>query len=91
MHRIQVEHNPDEQRLNSLGVRQWPTWEKEVSVFPWHYDSTETCFLLEGEVIVTPEEGEPVRFGKGDLVTLPQGLSCTWDIRKAVRKHYSFD
>lgn len=90
MHRIEIEHNPDEQRLDCLGVRHWPIWEKEVSVFPWHYDSTETCYLLEGEVTVTPKEGEPVRFGKGDLVTLPQGLSCTWDVRSPVKKHYSF-
>lgn len=90
MNEIEVERDPSERRLNELGVRQWPIWEKEVSVFPWHYDSTETCYLLEGEVIVTPKNGEAVRFGKGDLVTLRQGLSCTWDIRKAVRKHYAF-
>lgn len=90
MYHIEIEHNPGEQRLTSLGVKQWPIWEKEVSVFPWRYDSTETCYLLDGEVVVTPEGGEPVRFGKGDLVTLSQGLSCTWDIRKPVRKHYAF-
>lgn len=90
MNPIEIEHHPDEQRLNELGVKQWPIWEKEVSVFPWHYDSTEICYLLEGEVVVTPQHGEPSRFGQGDLVTLRRGLSCTWDIRKAVNKHYSF-
>ena len=73
-----------------LGVSNWPIWEKEVSQFPWTYDSPETCYLLEGEVIVTPDGGEPVSFGKGDLVTFPAGMTCTWDIRKAVRKHYRF-
>lgn len=63
---------------------------KEVSVFPWIYDEREMCYLLEGEVIVTPEGGAPVRIGKGDLVTFPAGMSCTWDIRVAVRKHYRF-
>jgi len=87
---IQIEHNPDEARLSSLGVKGWPIWQKEVSVFPWHYDSSETCYLLEGQVIVIPEGGEPVSFGKGDLVTFPHGLSCTWDIRSAVKKHYNF-
>ncbi len=90
MNEIEIEHDPGEERLNDLGVKLWPIWEKDISVFPWHYDSTETCYLLEGEVIVTPQQGEAVRFGKGDLVTLPQGLSCTWDIRKPVRKHYAF-
>lgn len=67
-----------------------PIWEKEVSTFPWTYDMNETCLLLEGEVTVTPDGGEPVQFGAGDLVTFPQGMDCTWDITKAVRKHYRF-
>lgn len=87
---ITVERDPSENRLNQLGVSGWPIWSKEASRFPWTYDGMETCYLLAGEVIVTPEGGEPVKIGKGDLVTFPAGLSCTWDIRQAVRKHYSF-
>jgi uncharacterized cupin superfamily protein len=34
--------------------------------------------------------GEPVTFGKGDLVVFPQGMSCTWNVQEAVRKHYQF-
>ncbi len=67
-----------------------PTWSAEISVFDWHYDTPETCLLLEGEVRVTTPEGEAVEFGAGDLVTFPQGLSCTWDVRRPVRKHYRF-
>lgn len=65
-------------------------WTKEVSVFPWEYDATETCYVLEGEVTVTTAEGEAVAFGPGDLVTFPRGLTCTWDVRKPIRKHYRF-
>lgn len=89
--KIQVEHNPSPERLTALRVTTWPTWSKEVSTFLWSYDSTETCYVLEGEVIVTPEGGEPVRFGKGDLVTFPVGMACTWDIRRSIKKHYRFD
>ena len=46
--------------------------------------------MLEGEVTVTPEGGNPVRFGVGDLVVFPQGMSCKWEVHKAVRKHYRF-
>jgi len=88
MSEIKVEHNPDEERLVELGVFDWPIWEKEESEFPWSYDLEETCYLLEGDVVVTPENGEPVSFGAGDLVTFPQGMECTWKIREAVRKHY---
>lgn len=90
MGRIEIEHNPSEARLTELGVSGWSIWEKEVSEFPWHYDNKETCYLLEGDVVVTPDGGEPVEFGKGDLVTLPQGMSCIWKITAAVRKHYRF-
>lgn len=90
MNTIVIEHKPSGERLNDLGVFGWPIWEKEESEFPWHYDAEETCFLLEGRVTVTPGSGNPVEFGAGDLVIFPAGLSCTWKIREAVRKHYSF-
>ena len=88
MSNIIVKPNPSEEELRKLGVAKWPIWTKEVSKFPWHYDEEETCYLLEGEITVTPEGQAPVSFGKGDLVTFPTGMSCVWDIRKAVRKHY---
>lgn len=55
------------------------------------YDTQETCYFLEGDVIVTPNGGQPVQMGKGDLVTFPAGMSCTWEIRSDVKKHYIFD
>lgn len=88
---IKVEHQPSPENLNQLGVYTWPIWEKEVSKFPWTYDSQETCYFLEGDVIVTPDGGEAVQMGKGDLVTFPSGMSCTWEITTNVKKHYSFD
>jgi len=81
---------PSEEKLRQLGVSSWPVWTKEVSEFPWYYDEKETCYILEGDVEVFPEEGEPVRFGKGDLVIFPEGLKCRWKINRAVRKHYRF-
>jgi uncharacterized cupin superfamily protein len=88
---IKVEHNPSDERLKELDVYSWGIWTKEISEFPWSYDSTETCYFLEGDVVVTPDEGEPVQVGKGDLVTFPKGMSCKWQIRQAVRKHYNFE
>jgi len=46
--------------------------------------------LLEGDVTVTPENGEPVRFGAGDFVEFSAGLRCTWQVHQAVKKHYCF-
>jgi len=90
MSEIKIEHHPDEARLTSLGVSGWGIWTKEVSTFPWTYDEREVCYLLEGDVIVTPDGGKPVRVGKGDLVTFPAGMSCTWEVKQPVRKHYRF-
>ncbi|MBW4682120.1 MAG: cupin domain-containing protein [Microcoleus vaginatus WJT46-NPBG5] len=87
---IKIEHQPSEETLNRLGVFKWGIWTKEASEFPWTYDEEETCYFLEGDVVVTPAGGEPVEMGKGDLVTFPAGMSCTWNIRKDVKKHYRF-
>ena len=66
------------------------TWSKEPSVFDWEYDSTETCYLLQGDVRVTTADGEVAEFGAGDMVTFPAGLKCTWEVRAPVYKHYRF-
>ena len=87
---IKIDHNPSQQYLNELGVTSWGIWEKEASIFPWTYDATETCYFISGDVVVTPDGGEPVRMGKGDLVTFPKGMSCTWEIRQDVKKYYMF-
>lgn len=88
---IVVEHQPDQARLDSLGVTRWPTWEKAVSVFPWHFHEEEIAWILEGECVITPEGGTPVSFGKGDLVTFPAGLKCAWEVKQPLRKHYHLD
>jgi hypothetical protein len=85
---ILIEHNPSPAKLDVIGVDDWPIWEKEVSTFPWTYDRRETCYILEGEAIVTPSGAAPVRIVQGDLVTFPAGMQCTWEIRSPVRKHY---
>ena len=78
------------EEIEKRGALQWPTWEKEVSCFDRHYDNTEECYLLEGRVIVETEDHGRVEFGKGDFVTFPKGLSCTWDVQEPVKKHYNF-
>ncbi|WP_019623551.1 cupin domain-containing protein [Thioalkalivibrio thiocyanoxidans] len=88
---IEVIHRPEQDHLERLGVFDWPVWEKEVSAFPWHYDEREVCYILEGQVTVTPDGGgEPVTVGEGDLVTFPEGMDCTWEIHRDIRKHYRF-
>lgn len=79
-----------EDEIKTRGVRSWPIWEKEVSQFDWTYDSVEHCLFLEGEVTIKTAEGETA-IQKGDYVSFPKGLSCQWNVKKAVRKHYRFE
>ena len=69
-------------------AQNWPIWEKEISEFPWEYDTKETCLILEGDVVVINEDGKDFHFKKGDYVIFPEGMRCTWKINKEVRKHY---
>jgi uncharacterized protein len=88
---IVVIRQPDAAFLQSKGVYDWGTWGCGVSKFPWTYDTSESCYLLQGKVTVTPSDGRAATtFGKGDYVTFPAGMSCTWDVTEAVQKHYMF-
>ena len=91
MGKIKVEKNISEEQLQKMGVNTWPIWTKEVSEFPWSYDAQETCYILEGNVEVTSDDGEKFIIGKGDFVTFPKGLSCIWKITQNIKKHYHFD
>ena len=90
MSKIRINKNPDAERLREMNVDNWPIWTKGVSEFPWEYDVEETCYVLEGRVTVTPEGGEPVEIGPGELVTFPRGMRCTWRVDVPIRKHYTF-
>ena len=91
MSQITIEHNPSEERLKELDVANWPIWEKEISKFPIDFDETETAYVLEGEIIVTPAGGKPVTIVPGDLVKFHAGLDSQWEVVKPLRKHYSYD
>lgn len=88
---ISIESNLTEQELQSRGVYQWGIWEKEVSSFPWTYDAEEVCYLLEGEVEVTPDGGEAVKIKAGDFVTFPAGMNCYWSISVPIKKYFNFN
>lgn len=79
----------DEKEIEKRGLRNWPTWSSDVSRFDWYYDSTEECLILEGKVTVEAG-GESIEIKAGDFVTFPKGLSCVWDVKEPVEKHYNF-
>lgn len=48
------------------------------------------CHLLLNDRPCYHAGGEPVEIKAGDLCTFPAGMSCTWDVKKAINKHYDF-
>ncbi len=87
---ILLERNPSPMKLEVMGVENWGIWKKEKSTFPWTYHQQETCYITRGRFIVTPEGGEPMEFRRGDLITFPAGMKCTWEILEDVEKYYDF-
>ncbi|NJM14760.1 MAG: cupin domain-containing protein [Bacteroidales bacterium] len=71
-------------------AKNWPVWVKGASNFPWYYDATEICYIVEGEVTVTDDSGRYIVCKAGDYVEFEKGLSCNWNITKAIKKHYTF-
>ena len=72
------------------GTDTWGTWSHAVATFTWSYDEKETCYILEGEANVTDSEGNNIQFTAGDWVIFEQGVTCTWNITKNIRKKYRF-
>jgi len=75
--------------IKTKGIDNWPIWTKEVSRFDWTYSGDEECYILEGEFSVETDEGI-VNIKPCDFVTFRDGLSCIWDIKYPVKKHYNF-
>lgn len=75
-------------------VSSWGTWGCEVSKFDWQYSGTETAYVLEGEVTVTPtgdwSSCKATKIEAGDLVVFPDGMTCVWDVTKPIKKHFNF-
>ena len=79
-----------EEEIKQKQIKLWPIWEKEISEFSWEYKATESCLIIEGEVIVTTEDGETLEIKAGDFVIFPKGLKCNWKVLKYIRKYYQF-
>ncbi|MED6183486.1 hypothetical protein PIB30_038263 [Stylosanthes scabra] len=91
--RITIERNPSQSRLSELNIKCWPKWGCSPGKYQLKFDAEETCYLLKGKVKAYPKgsSSDFVEFGAGDLVTIPKGLSCTWDVSVAVDKYYKFE
>ncbi|KAF8037906.1 hypothetical protein BT93_B0677 [Corymbia citriodora subsp. variegata] len=98
--KIVVERNPLESRLSELNIKHWPKWACPPGKYRLKFDAEETCYFLKGKVRAYSKELpvsvsvlslDFVEFAAGDLVTIPKGISCTWEVSVAVDKYYKFE
>lgn len=92
---IKIER-PDAERLKELGTESWYSWECEPSEFWWEFGVTEIAYIQDGKATVTPSGGvggdtPAVDIKPGDLVTFPEGMECTWDIKEKIKKVYTIE
>ncbi|MBZ4646129.1 MAG: hypothetical protein JG777_1618 [Clostridia bacterium] len=78
------------EEAKKLGIDSWNRWECEPSIFDWQYPEQETAYVFEGDVIVKTSDQE-VHITNGMLVSFPKGLKCTWEVRKTIKKAYTFN
>ncbi|MEX0281195.1 MAG: cupin domain-containing protein [Arenibacterium sp.] len=66
----------------------WDTqafYENDANAFPWH----EFGQVLEGECIITEEDGTKHIFKTGDVFFIPAGTVCKWHVPRYLRKFYA--
>ncbi|MBS8261906.1 DUF861 domain-containing protein [Roseibium polysiphoniae] len=85
-----LEGNP-EAKVRNLSVmsRGWATtdhWSCTAGKFRWYYDWDETVMFLEGEVVITDDEGQVYVGRPGTSLFFPAGSSATWVVPRYIRK-----
>ncbi|CRK82176.1 cupin domain-containing protein [Neobacillus massiliamazoniensis] len=75
------------EKAKSLGIDTWEVWDSGPSVTEGEFPEQETCYFLEGELLVTV--GDTVHLIQPNmLVSFPKGLPCKWEIPHYVKKAY---
>jgi uncharacterized cupin superfamily protein len=82
--------------MTTAGVTLWEEGEASAGIWecspgPSHWTLTthEVIHLVAGRMTVTPDGGEALEIGAGDVAVFPLGWSGTWLIHETVRKVYS--
>jgi uncharacterized cupin superfamily protein len=83
--------------MSTAGVTLWEgdgdasagIWECSPGPSHWTLETNEVIHLVAGRMTVTPEGGEAVEIGAGDVAVFPLGWSGTWLIHETVRKVYA--
>lgn len=61
-------------------------WSCTAGRFHWHFDDDETVHILEGEVLVTDDDGNTRRLGPGAVALFRKGSHSIWHVPVFVKK-----
>jgi uncharacterized cupin superfamily protein len=64
------------------------TWEATVGTYHATYTSFEFVHMIEGKVVITPDDGEAYTVNAGDAFVVEKDFKGTWKIEEKVLKHF---
>lgn len=65
-------------------------WQADRGKWRVVFTEAEFCYLIEGVIVVTGDDGSVETFKAGDAFVSPQGFTGTWDIIEPAKKYYAF-
>ncbi len=68
-----------------VGLWDSTPFESEMAAFLTH----EFVRLLEGEIVITEEDGTVNSFKAGDVSFVPKNTVCSWKVPGYLKKHYA--
>ncbi|GEM_PF-103170 len=63
-------------------------WEATAGTYHTTYSCWEFIHIIEGEVVITADGGEPQRFIAGDTLVIEADFIGQWEIKKKIFKHF---
>ena len=70
----------------TLGGANSAHWSCTAGRFRWNYGWDETVLFLEGEAIITDDQGNVFRAEPGVSIFFPAGTSAVWEVPHYIRK-----
>jgi uncharacterized protein len=61
-------------------------WSCTAGRFRWHYTSDEVIHIVEGEAVITDQNGVVFSASAGDVIHFAYGTSAVWDVPERVKK-----
>lgn len=63
-------------------------WDSQAGEWKIAYSEDEFCFILDGESVISDEQGNQMTVVKGDQFVIPAGFSGTWKVPAYCKKIY---